>query len=382
VSGESGSGGPSPARAGGSRRREASAGSRDVGGRRGAGGAPASLRPDGPRPDPAPPDPPRRVTSWDVARRAGVSQNTVSLILKGSRRISAATAARVRAVMAEMGYQPNAVAAALRSRRTRALLFVAPRESVRHHLTSDLIAGVTDEAAAEGYSVVIQPVQGGGSQAADLYRSQLVSAAVVFPRDIDDAAAAALAAAGCPTVAVLGRCRSLGEAALMADDAGGAEAAVRHLLERGHRRIAVVVPPGPPWGPAASRLAGARRAAAAAGVRLREVAVDNWGVEDGYQAGRALLQGAEVPTAVFAVSDRLAFGVLQAADEGRWRIPDDLAVVGFDNAEWSRYSRPPLTTVEFPVYAIGREAVRRLLHPEEVPGWARAPARLEVRGSS
>jgi DNA-binding LacI/PurR family transcriptional regulator len=343
---------------------------------RGGEGPGRSPAPAGPAP------PPRRVTSWDVARRAGVSQNTVSLILKGSRRISAETAARVRAVMAEMAYQPNAVAAALRSRRTRALLFVAPRESVRHHLTSDLIAGVTDEAAAEGYSVVIQPVQGDGSQAADLYRSQLVSAAVVFPRDIDDAAATALTAAGCPTVAVLSPCRCLGEAALMADDVGGAEAAVRHLLQRGHRRIAVVVPPGPPWGPAASRLAGARRAAATAGVSLWEVPVHDWAVADGYQAGRALLQGADRPTAVFAVSDRLAFGVLQAADEARCRVPHDLAVVGFDNAEWSRYSRPPLTTVEFPVYAIGREAVRRLLHPAETPAWTRAPARLEVRGSS
>ena len=330
----------------------------------------------------APSRSPRRVTSRDVARKAGVSQNTVSLILKGSSRISPATTERVRVVMAEMGYQPNAVAAALRTRTTRSLLFVAPRESVRHHLTHDLVAGVTDEAAAAGYCVVIQPVSEDGSRAADLYRTQLVSAAVIFPRAIDDGAAEALVAAGCPTIAVLGPCHSLGDRFVAADDQGGAAAAVRHLVERGHHRIAVVVPSGPPWGIAAARLAGAQAAARAMGVPLREVRAADWAVADGYKAAWDLLPRPDRPSAVFAVSDRLAYGVLRAAQEMGLRVPADLAVAGFDNAEWSDYSRPPLTTVEFPVYTMGREAVRRLLNPGQAPEWERAPARLIVRGSS
>ncbi len=327
---------------------------------------------------------PARVTSRDVARAAGVSQNTVSLVLKGSTRISAATQARVHAVMERLGYEPNAMAAALRSRTTRALLFVAPRAAVHSHVTAELVAGATDEAAEHDYCIVVRPVGPHGTEAVELYRRQFVSGAVVLPASVDDPAVGALVGAGCPTVVMLTTSAACpGHRTVVADDAGGAVQAVSHLLSRGHRRLGLVAPRGLVEGTiSASRIRGAQQAALQGGAQLEEAWVDDWGVRDGSAGGARLLQRQGRPTGIFAISDALALGVLAAAGAAGLRVPGDVAVVGFDNREWSQYWNPPLTTVEFPLRSVGRAAVRRLLCPEEPPEWERVPARLIVRGSS
>lgn len=325
-----------------------------------------------------------RVTSRDVARAAGVSQNTVSLVMQGSTRISPPTQARVRAAMERLGYQPNAVAAALRSRRTRALLFAAPRVAVHSHLNAELLAGATDEAAVDGYCVLVRAVDSDGAEAVECYRGQWVSGAVVFASRAGDATVQALVSAGCPTVSMITACDSCPpERTVVADDAGGAAQAVRHLLRKGHRRLGLVATPGVPGGRiSAERGAGARRAAAEAAVDLTEVVVDDWGAQEGFLGGARLLAAQDRPTAVFALSDALAFGVMRAAAGAGLRVPEDVAVVGFDNRVWGEYCTPTLTTVEFPVYEIGRQAVRRLLHPEGTVGAGCVPVHLIVRGST
>ncbi len=326
----------------------------------------------------------QRATSRDVARAAGVSQNTVSLVLRGSTRISPATQARVRTAMQRLGYQPNAVAAALRSRTTRALLFVAPRAAVHTHLNAELLAGVTDEAAADAYSVLVRAVGADGAEAVESYRGQWVSGAVVFASSVREAAVEALVAAGCPTVAMITACTACPpERTVVAADGDGAAQAVRHLLARGHRRLGLVSTPGVPGGEiSAARVGGARLAAAAGAADLAEVVVGDWGAREGLAGGARLLARSNRPTAIFAISDNLALGVMRAAAQAGLRVPEDVAVVGFDNRDWGEYCTPPLTTVEFPVYEIGRAAVRRLLHPEDAGGPGRVAARLLVRASS
>lgn len=327
---------------------------------------------------------PARVTSRDVARAAGVSQNTVSLVLRGSTRISSPTHERVRAAMERLGYQPNAVAAAPRSRTTRALLFVAPRAAVHSHVTAELLAGATDEAAADGYCLLVRAVGPDAAEAVESYRGQWVSGAVVFASTVRDAAVEALAAAGCPTVAMITACAACPpEPTVVADDAGGAAQAVGHLLSKGHRRLGLVGPRGMPGGRiSAERVAGARLAAASAAVALAEVVVGDWGVADGLAGGTGLLAGPGRPTAIFALSDALALGVTRAAGAAGLRVPQDVAVVGFDNRDWGEYCTPPLTTIEFPLYEIGRLAVRRLLRPGDAGPPGPVPARLVVRGST
>ena len=327
---------------------------------------------------------PARVTSRDVARAAGVSQSTVSLVLKGSTQIPSATQLRVRSAMEALGYQRNAVAAALRSRRTSAVLFAMPKSVVHSHLSAELLAGATDEAALHGYCVVVQPSAAGAAEGVDLYRSQFVCGAVVFAIAVEDPVVSTLVAAGCPTVTMLTACRGCPMAhAVVADDSGGAAEAVRYLLAKGHRKIGLVAPHPVTDGTIASgRIGGAHLAAAERGARIDEAWVPDWTVSDGSDAGARLLARSDRPTAIFAISDALAFGVMSAVAAAGMRVPDDIAIVGFDNLPWSQHFSPPLTTVDFPVYSVGRGAVRRLLRPEEAAEAEWVPTRLIVRGSA
>lgn len=328
------------------------------------------------------------VTSRDVARAAGVSQNTVSLVARGSPRVRAETRATVLEAMAQLDYRPNAVAAALRTRTTSSLLFVVDAGLIHDHLTAGLLAGAVEEARLHGYSILAQTVDADHpGLAVELYRAQLVAGALVLARMVDDPCVGVLAGSGCPSVSLLEPHAGIPpDRVIVADDGGGAAAAVRHLLDRGHSRIGLVRVPIADDGVdiAAERVRAARHAAHGRGVALVEAVADDWTFESGLAAASALLGRplAERPTAVFALSDRLAFGVLAAAARVGISVPAALAVVGFDDSEWGRYASPPLTTVEFPLRAMAREAVRRLLLPQAPREWERAPTRLIVRGSS
>ena len=325
-----------------------------------------------------------RVTSRDVAREAGVSQNTVSLVARDSARVRPETKRAVRAVMERLGYHPNAVAAALRSQQTRTLAFVVHTHAVHHPVAAALLAGTIAAAERHGYTVVAQTVRDDDPAATlALYRSQSVSGAMVFARITDDPMVGGLHHGGCPVVSLLQPCACLPpDHSIVADDGGGAAAAIDHLCQRGHHRLGLVAAPSDDSTLAQARIGAARAAAAAADAPLRVVMAADWTVEAGREAGLALLAGEDPPTGVFAISDRLAVGVLEAATATGLAVPRDVAVVGFDNIEWARYCHPPLTTVEFPLEDIAAEGVARLLRPHAPPAFARAPARLVVRQST
>lgn len=324
------------------------------------------------------------VTSRDVAREAGVSQNTVSLVARDSPRVRPETKAAVRAVMARLGYHPNALAAALRSQTTPALLFVVQKRVVHDHVTAELLGGAIEGADAQGYSVLVVAVDREASgPAVDAFRARWASGALVFASGANDPTVARLVEAGCPTVSLLQPSQACPpEQVVRADDAGGARQAVEHLLARGHRRLGLVRVATQREGLAWDRIAAARAASASAGATLVEAGCAGWTVPEGREAGRDLLLGTPRPTGVFAISDRLAFGVLEAAAELGLRVPDDVAVCGFDDTEWSRHCTPPLTTVEFPLRTLGRVGAERLLVPGRGGPAAPVQTRLIVRGTT
>ena len=323
------------------------------------------------------------VTSRDVAREAGVSQNTVSLVLRDSPRVREETKAAVRRAAERLGYRSNGLAAALRSRSTPMVLFVVAQAHVHDHVTAGLLAGAIEGAEARGCSVIVlaEDVRAPG-RAAEAYRSRWASGAVVIPAAREDPLTASLVAAGCPTV-VLARPPAgwPADRQVRADDPGGARQAVQHLLGRGHRRIGIVGVGTSGTGLDGDRVSAARAAAEAAGAAVVEVPAGGWTREHGQEAARRLLAADPRPTALFAVSDRLAFGALAVAAGCGLRVPADLAVVGFDNVEWAEWSDPPLTTVEFPLREIGRRGVGLVLGGSEAGG-AAVPTRLVVRRSS
>ena len=301
-----------------------------------------------------------RVTSRDVAAAAGVSQNTVSLVARDSPRIRPETKLRVRAAMERLGYHRNALAAALRSSTTKALLFAAREQVIHHHVTSELLAGAIEAASAHGYSLLVSAVGARGTEAAA------------------DPIVAGLSAAGCPTVSLV-QPSDVADV-VRADDFGGGRAAALHLLARGRRPVGVVAAPSERSALGRDRVAGAQDAAGEVPLYV-QIAAD-WTVEAGRQAAQALLLQRPRPAGIFAVSDRLAYGVLAAAAAAGLNVPGDLAVVGFDNTEWSRYCTPPLTTVDFPLRAVGRLGVERLLAPADSPRVGPVPTELIIRESA
>lgn len=325
-----------------------------------------------------------RVTSRDVARAAGVSQNTVSLVIHDSPRVRPETKATVRAAMKRLGYHPNAVAAALRTRSTPVLLFVVHKGTIHDHVTAELLAGAVEGAERYEDSVLVVAVDDSARAAVKAFHAGWASGSLVFAVGPNDRVVAELTSAGCPTVSLLQPSRDCPpEWVVRADDAGGARQAIAHLLQCGHTRIGLVTARLEPDadGPAFQRTHAACEAAQQGGATLVPSYTAAWTTAGGLQAGRALLQSSPRPTAIFAISDRAAFGVLQAAREQKLRVPEDLAVVGFDDTEWAQYCDPPLTTVEFPLRAIGRLGAERLLGPAPTE-LAPVPTRLIIRQST
>lgn len=341
---------------------------------------------------------PHHVTSLDVARAAGVSRSTVSRILNGSasEMVSEATRQRVLRLAAEMGYVPNAAARQLRMQQARALGLMLP--PVTHGLVEtysfgQLLTGVAEEINAAAYSLVLCP-SASESQAVRMWQTKQVDGVLAMHPHRDDRRVMQLARWGAPVVLM----NEVTDGPLLeagpvnwvdVDNVGGARSAVSHLLERGHRRIAMIA--GRPGYAATSlRVQGYRSAHEAFGLvgdpGLEVYVPEPVLVKEGAAAMRQLLAIADPPTAVFCSGDLLAYGAMHAIEEAGLRVPGDIAVVGFDDEPANAFVRPSLTTVRVPFRAKGRAAARMLIDLVEgrleAPASRKLAAELVVRESS
>jgi DNA-binding LacI/PurR family transcriptional regulator len=317
-----------------------------------------------------------RPTLDTVAALAGVSRMTVSNAYNRPDQLSAATRERVLSAAAELGYAgPDPAGRSLRRGRA-GTIGVVLTESLSYAFTDpglvSFLRGVADELGAAGRAMLLVPTQ--ADLEGDLVRDAIVDGFVVCSLRADDPAVSAVLARGIPVVTV-GTPRIKGHPHLGIDNAAAAALAAEHLVGLGHRRLAVVgVPTTMPLerhGPVVEsrrgfhlRVAGFVAAAEAAGIDPGSIIVVNaWNnsSDAGADAGRTLLEAPEPPTAVFAVSDVLALGVLGAAADAGLRVPDDVSVVGFDGIDEAAHSRPPLTTVTQDLRDQGQRAARLAL---------------------
>jgi LacI family transcriptional regulator len=215
-------------------------------------------------------------------------------------------------------------------------------------------------------------------------RSRRVDGLVVVPAP--GAKLAEVVRWGLPLVQLDRAIRGLRADAVMAENAAGAELAVAHLLELGHRRIGIVSDTAE-ISSSAERIAGYRRALDRAGIDVSDdlIAIGGSTQADARAAAMQLLDRRDRPTAVFTANNFMTHGVLQAAIELRLSIPDELALVGFDDLDWTTLVNPPLTVVSQPVAELGKMAADRLLAriagDDSAPKRLRLPTRLIVRGS-
>ncbi|WP_336644373.1 LacI family DNA-binding transcriptional regulator [Microbacterium sp. USHLN186] len=297
----------------------------------------------------------RRVSMAMVAARAGVSGQTVSRVANDSPRVDPQTRARVEQAMAELGYRPHRAARALRTGRTRTLGLVA--QTLATVGNSRMLQAVAESAASRGYALTVLTL-GADADIADAFdrlRDQGVDGAIVLNE------ATALAREAAPAglrLVVVDSPPDDRFTVVGTDHAAGGRAAVAHLLTRGHRTVHHLAGPAGSFA-AAERERGWRSALAEAGIDAPAPARGDWSAASGYvQAQRMLARGA---TAIFAGNDQMALGALRAAADAGLRVPDHVAVVGFDDIADAAQFQPPLTTVRQDFDALGEQTVRRLV---------------------
>ena len=336
----------------------------------------------------------KTVTSFDVARRAKVSRATVSFVLNEvvQEKISARTRERVLKAARDLGYVPHAAGKALARRKTENIALVYTR--TYHHLASHsimlrLIDGLMQSVHDRNLHLMIDAVEEGtsGTNLLKLARASHIDGLIMLEPRTDDEQLLALAADRFPVVLV-GSLPGTSLCCIDIDNAEAARLAVEHLIVLGHREIACISNAPVHFTAAAARLAGYQRALRSHDIPPRPSFLrhGNFNPESGHEAMRSLLAGRPLPTAVFVASDAVAFGALRAIAEAGLQVPRDIAVFGFDNVVDSLYTRPPLSTVSFPVERHGRrsgEILFELMNGKLAPPYQElTPFEIVVRESS
>jgi LacI family transcriptional regulator len=328
------------------------------------------------------------VTIRDVARAAGVSTATAARALGGYGHASPAARRKVSESARQLGYRPNVVARALVSRATTTVGLVVG--DIENPFFAAAARGLADVMDAHGYTVLLANADedaGRERRAVDALRARQVDGMVVVPAPgASPEHLAELVTAGVPLVLLDRAVVGVAADSVLVRNAAGARAAVAHLASLGHRRIGVVSD-SPEITSSAERIQGYRQALRAAGIAPEPGLVSIGGPtrDDGEAAALRLLDRPDRPTAVFTANNFMTVGALRAARSLSLRIPEDVALVGFDDLDWTTLVQPPVTVVRQPVADLGRVAGERLLRRLEgdagPPKRIRLDANLIVRGS-
>lgn len=338
----------------------------------------------------------RYVTLQDVAHRAGVSAKTVSRVVNQQGEISESTRRRIQKAIDDLGYRPNVLARSLIHQRTNTLATVA--WGIDYFGPSRTVIGIEQQSDELGYSLLLSLVQEPQFHDEQRILDTLLSRRV-------DGIIWAVPQVGenhnwltreqmrqLPPIVFLSMAPIPGIVVVAVDNQSGARQAVQHMIEHGRKRIGILTGPLA-WWEARERREGWRSAMQQAGLQAPDdLSVEcHWSAAEGARAMRELLQRAPDIDGVFAASDQIGLGALDALAVSGRRVPADVALVGFDDIPESPFFRPSLTTVHQKLIEVGRSAVRQL---HEVIGQGAAGRRqgqagvtmiapeLIVRGSS
>jgi len=325
----------------------------------------------------------------DVARLADVAVSTVSALINGAPKVSQARADRIRRAMRELNYHPDQVARSLKVGRTHTIGVVIP--DITNVFYPSVFRGIEDAARAAGYGVLLC----NSNESAEQEQSQLT---MLFSRRVDGVLLACSSGSNAndpisdfrvPLVFVDRIPENASGGAVCADNVEAGRVATRHLIDLGHRRIALLAG-DLSLSPHAERLEGFRQAMRHAGLSIRDeyLCAGSTQAEDSRRSAGHLLEIKAPPTAIIASNSKLLLGLLHATRERGISVPRELSILTFDEAEWSEYLDPPITAMVQPAYEIGRQAFE-ILKERILSGVAggtysvmRLPAELHVRGST
>jgi DNA-binding LacI/PurR family transcriptional regulator len=331
-----------------------------------------------------------RPTVWGVAALAGVSKTTVSRVLTGSPRASPQARIAVEKAIEKLNYVPNRAARALVTRRADTLALIVSEPETRlfsEPFFAGTVRGINQELADTDYAFVLLSAEGDSSRIERYIMNGHADGVILMSLHRRDALVRLLAQSRTPVVLTGRPFPGENVPYVDADNRAGATAAVHHLVARGRTRITTIA--GPVDMPVGiDRLDGFRDALPPASRKSwhRMVEYGDFSEDSGEIAMRALLDRVPDLDAVFAASDLMAIGAMRALRAAGRSVPDDVAVVGFDDSHAARLANPQLTSVRQPMEEIGRSLARLLLNEVRNPGHRSAslivPTELIVRESS
>lgn len=299
----------------------------------------------------------------DVADKTGFSVNTVSLALRGSPRIPEDTAMRIRDAARDLNYMPNQVAKSLVSRETKTIGLVLT--DITNPALTQAAQSIELALAERGYSTLFATSNNDleeEKRVIAMFQSRQVDGMLIYPRSHRDLAhIRQLRQANYPVVLLVAD-PDAGVDAVSVDERRGAYRAVRHLIEMGHSRIGIVDSSNPMGNH--EKRDGYIAALTEAGIEPdRSLSADPQGhsVIRGYWAMDKLMRLPDRPTAVFTANDSLAIGALRWTQKNGLRVPEDVAIVGFDNIEFAEHAATPLTSVNYEIKLVTDLAVARLI---------------------
>ncbi len=326
------------------------------------------------------------VTLSDVARRAGVSVATASKALNERAEVAAETRLRVLRAADELSFQPNALARGLISGRTRTVGLLTDELGGRFAIP--ILLGVENTLGSSQMSVLLCDARGDAIREQHYVRTLLARQidGLIVLGEFNDMRPSLTKGIPVPVVYVYCESDDPDDLSIVADDKGGARLAIEHLIGLGRRRIGHITGEES-YRAARDRVTGVREALAEAGLPLAgEPLYGEWGQRWGRHAARTLLAAQPDLDAIFCGSDQIASGVADTVHDLGRRIPDDIALVGYDNwAIFAAECRPPLTTVDLNLQQLGATAVKHLfatIDGSPSSGVIRFPGRLVVREST
>ncbi len=311
----------------------------------------------------------RRVTSQDVARYAGVSRTTVSLVLNNvDAQISVDTRQRVLEAAKQLNYHPNASARRLVQGRTRVIGFIehhSPYQTFADAFMAEVLRGLHAVARQYNYHVIFEPSSDDDharDHCVQLVQERHVDGIVYSGPRFNDLALERLVESNIPVV-LQGYLPGCPFPSVDIDNVASSRLATEHLISLGHTQIAMITNGPLMYTAATDRMAGFKSAMQAAGLAVNEnwVRIGSFTPESGFRAMSSMLQDQKKPSAVFIASDVVAIGAIEAIHQCGLRIPEDVALVGFDDIPWAAYLNPPLTTIRVPAHALGWSAGHLLI---------------------
>jgi LacI family transcriptional regulator len=305
---------------------------------------------------------PDAVTSWTVAREAGVSQSTVSRALRGDPQVREETRQRVDEAARRLGYAPQSLPSNPLSRWARTVAVIV--SDLTNPFFPSLLTPIYDELQLMGYRVVLLAERTEiptGLETLQRLVDRSIGGVIVTTATLDSSVAGELQQRGLPLVLLNHYVDGLDVDRVVSDNYGGAVGGVRHLLEMGHRRIAVVRGPTN-TSTSRDRMAGLVDALEDAGLALDPALIREGGSshQSGYQHTRDLMRLPDPPTAIVCGNDVMAFGALDAAKSLRVGVPDDVSILGYGDIPMASWELFQLTTIRQPIADMAQAAVRML----------------------